>query len=255
MREERDGRLSGDGVPWAFVLDPAANVRALGEVQRRGLQAARDLVERALSRPEPRGGGYPGSSRVQRRPSGRSHPSRETSGLEELVAAWWEVASQVVAAIPSRADLGADSPERRGPSDAEGGAPLRPGSVIADLSETRVPSYWRVSTDTKGQLEGSPELWLRNRSTSAVDRIRLDIGDLVTGDGKVIEGRYLRLDPPELALPARSAQGVALTLLLDDALEPGIYRGVLQAEQAPRLCVVVELAVDSQDARIGSAEP
>jgi hypothetical protein len=41
----RDG--SGEQ-PWSSLFDPAANVRALGEIQRRGLQAAGELVDRLV---------------------------------------------------------------------------------------------------------------------------------------------------------------------------------------------------------------
>jgi hypothetical protein len=45
---DRETRQTASELPWAFVFDPLSNARALGEVQRRGLRAASDLVDRVL---------------------------------------------------------------------------------------------------------------------------------------------------------------------------------------------------------------
>lgn len=50
--ERRDGfgwGFGDGGVPWMSALDPAANARALGDIQRRGLRAASEIVERLVA--------------------------------------------------------------------------------------------------------------------------------------------------------------------------------------------------------------
>ena len=62
----------------------------------------------------------------------------------------------------------------------------------------------------------------------------------------LISAHCLRFDPPEPAeLPARTARGVVVTLSPERPFEPGIYRGVIQAEGAPNLSITFELTVQS----------
>ena len=59
MPEEHENSAPGDGLPWGFILDPAANRRALGDVQERGLRAARDLADGSSPRSPPPSGHPP----------------------------------------------------------------------------------------------------------------------------------------------------------------------------------------------------
>ena len=87
---------AGTGLPWAFVLDPAANAAALNEVQRRGLDAARRLIDRAIAGSDQAAtGGSP-------EPNGRRPPGEDTQQpelLAELIHCWTELTRQVLAKL------------------------------------------------------------------------------------------------------------------------------------------------------------
>jgi len=222
---DEHSRDPGERLPWGFVLDPAANARALGDVQRRGLEAARELVERVASTLNPPGGD----------PVARPSPARSTNGqnpvVGDLVQGWWEVAGRVLT-------------ELAGTPDPPPGRPAPEGRAEVDVNSGDRPAVWRIQAEPDGSLIGSGELWLRNPQPSPVGPLRLGVGDLRTPAGTLISSGCVVFEPAEAAeLPARSARGFVVSLDVENPLEPGAYRGVVQAEGAPRLWVPVELTV------------
>jgi len=230
---ERDDEKAtlGEGLPWGFVLDPAANVRALGDVQRRGLQAARELVDRAVSTIE-----HSGSSPATAPWSGaRSTGTEQKPPLADLMQAWLELAARVMAAVPA-----ADAAPSGGPEPPE-------GWITLDVTGEGRPTPWRLRADASGRLLVPAELWLHNPSPNRVGPIRPSVGELRASVGTLLGPGCLRFDPSgAIDLPARSARGFAGTLSVEDPLEPGTYRGLVQVEGAPNLWVTLEIAVTSQ---------
>ena len=217
----------GERLPWSFVLDPAANAKALGDVQRRGLEAAHELVERVASTIAPsEAGSGPGHANGSTDPATGQGPP-----IADLVQDWWEVAGRVLAELAA--------------GTSSSGGPLSPdGPVEVDVHAADRPTVWRVRSDPSGRLIVPGELWLRNRQPHPVGPLSLGVGDLRAPDGAVISAHCLRFDPPELAeLPARTARGVVVTLSPERPFEPGIYRGVVQAAGAPNLLITLEVTV------------
>jgi hypothetical protein len=228
-QDNKKGTL-GEGLPWGFVLDPAANVRALGDVQRRGLQAARELVDRVVATID-HSGSPPGPAWNGARSAG----TEEKAPLGDLMQAWWELAARVMAAVPP---TGSTPSSRPAPPE---------GSIEVDVTGGGLPLPWRLRADTSGRLLVPAELWLHNPSSHPVGPIRLSVGDLRASVGALLGPGRLRFDPPGvLDLPARSARGIVMTLSVGEPLEPGTYRGLLQADGAPNLWVTLEIAVRSE---------
>jgi hypothetical protein len=225
-----------EGLPWSFILDPAANVRALGDVQRRGLLAARELVDRVVSTIDPSGAPPSGAPSNGAPSSGAaSTGSEQNPPLGDLMQAWWELAARVLTAVPATYP---STSERMVPSE---------GSITVDLTSEGRPSPWRLQADASGEFLVPAELWLRNPSSHPMGPVRVSVGDLRASDGTALGSACLRFDPSAaVELPARSARGVILTLSLDEPLEPGTYRGVIQADGAPNLWVTLEIAVKSE---------
>jgi hypothetical protein len=228
--EHKKGALGG-GLPWGFVLDPAANARALGDVQRRGLQAARELVDRVLSTIDHSGEPAADSPLDDAASSG----PEKTPPLEDLIQGWWDLAAQVLTAMATAPGTGPGPSERPAPS-------ARP--ITVDVTSQGTPTLWRLRAASNGELAAPTELWLRNPSSLPVGPLRLSVGNLLASDGTPLGSSCLRFDPPEVELPARSARCVVPTLA-GQPLVPGTYRGVVQAEGAPNLWVTLDIAVES----------
>jgi hypothetical protein len=228
-QDNQKGTL-GEGLPWGFVLDPAANVRALGDVQRRGLQAARELVDRVVSTID-----HSGSPPDASRNGARSTGAEQKVPLGDLMQAWWELAARVMAAVPT---TGSTPSSRPAPGE---------GSIEVDVTGVSLPTPWRLRADTSGRLLVPAELWLHNPSSHPVGPIRLSVGDLRASVGTLLGPGCLRFDPSEVVdLPARSARGVVMTLSAGEPLVPGTYRGLVQADGAPNLWVTLEIAVERE---------
>jgi len=233
--DDHHERDPGRGLPWAFVLDPAANARALGDVQRRGLRAAQELVDRVVGSIDPAQESTTGS----RTNGSISNGAGPDAPFGDLVQACGELAAQVLAAMAGGSATVTNRPVP--------GAPER--SITVDVTEPARPVVWRLRSDSKGQLLAPVELWLHNPSATPVGPLRLRVGALQAADGAVVGGSCVQFDPEEVAeLPARSARGVEVALSVDEQLHPGTYRGLIQADGAPNVCVTLEIAVGDDTA-------
>ncbi|HXW33922.1 MAG TPA: hypothetical protein VEJ87_05035 [Acidimicrobiales bacterium] len=100
MSEENVTDRPSPSLPWAFVLDPAANAKALGEVQRRGLRAARELVDRVVASIDgpdaPFGPFGPfGANGASGFPAG----APQDLPLAEVIQVWWDLVARAIAAV------------------------------------------------------------------------------------------------------------------------------------------------------------
>ncbi len=240
MPEERRKGVPGGGVPWAFVLDPAANVRALGDVQRRGLQAARELVGRVVetidgSDPPPAFGPTNGAS-----PPG----SGAGTPLDQLIGVWWELGAQMLATLAAVPGAGSGPSPRSGPSQRSG---VPQGTVTVDVIAGAGAIGWHLEAEPDGRLRVPAELWLRNPTPEPVGPLRLTAGALLASDAKLIDARCIRFDPADIGvLPARSARGASVTLSFERPVAPDTYRGVVQAEGAAELCITLAVSVEDR---------
>ena len=229
---EEHSKAAGERLPWGFVLDPTANATALGDVQRRGLEAARELIERVASTIN-----HSGDERGVAHANGATGPEAgQSPPVGDFVQDWWEAAARLLT-------------ELAGGPGPPGGRTSSESTTEVDVHGTSRAPVWRVQADSNGRLMAPSELWLRNAQPRPVGPLRLSAGDLRAPDGALISAPCLRFDPVEVAeLPARSARGVAVTVCAEQPLEPGTYRGVVQAEGAPNLWITLELTVQSESA-------
>ena len=218
----------GERLPWSFVLDPAANTRALGDVQRRGLEAARELVERVASTIAPgdeQSG--PGPANGSRDPATGQGPP-----IAGLVEDWWEVAGRVLAGL-ARGHL---LPRWALPAGRRrrGGRPCR---RQADRVAGAERSQWSAHRP-RGALAPQPATASGGAALSRGGRPpgpRTEASSAPAACGSTL--------PEPAELPPRTARGVAVTLSPEGPMEAGIYRGVIQAEGAPNLSITLELTV------------
>ncbi len=231
MPEEHENSAPGDGLPWGFILDPAANGRALGDVQERGLRAARDLADRVIS----------SIGATERPPTGDLGngvgPSEAPPNdpIADLLRAWSEVGARVLAELTSGSGSRPDRAGRDAPA----------GGMAVDVNRQGPPTTWRLRADRRGLLLSAAELWLCNSRSHPVGPLGLGIGDLQSSKGSLVSSDHVRLDPSTVELPARCARALALTVSVDDPLEPAVYRGMLHADGAPQFGVMVELTVEN----------
>jgi hypothetical protein len=179
-------------------------MRAMADIQAEGLRAASELLERIL-RSEPDGH--------------ESRSSRSTSDYAALVDAWADLLRRIAAGLAQ---------------------PVEPGPVTVPVDSTGVgPLVSLTLPDSE-----STEVWLHNGTFSAVGPLFLRCGPLSASDGTVLDGAEVSFDPPEMAaLPPRSSRAVLVSVRANGAMPPGIYRGTIQADGAPRLWLPLEVEV------------
>jgi hypothetical protein len=219
-RADDDGTLAD--LPWASVFDPAVNVRALGEIQARGLRAAGDVVDRMVRAID----GDRASTTT--RPAAATTEDGE-SEAETLLASWSALLRQLMESLG-----GALS------DDAWSGAPS------FDLGEGR--SSGSLQLDVSGPGPVRSEVWVHNRTADDRGCLRLRCSDLLAHDGRLIPESEVGLEPVELPVPPRSSRGVEVTVDVptDAASTDGgaaIYRGSLLVERHPDLWLPVVVAV------------
>jgi hypothetical protein len=235
MRDQDDRREVDPLLPWSFVLDPAANARALGEVQRRGLRAARELVERVTStmdRPEHRG------QPLGRTPAdtGSDDPGARTpiDIYSQLVQGWWEfTASMVGAFLPNWSAEPSDYSE-----------PPRDTAPTVDVTRASGLDLWRLQVDPTGWVRRGGQLWLQNPSPDPIGGLFLSVSDLRADSGPAIGSSRVCLDPSSISvLSARSARSVLIELRPERRMAPGTHRGLLLIEGAIDLQIPIEIEV------------
>ena len=215
-------------LPWSFVLDPVANARAIGDVQRRGLHAARVLIDRVvanLDRLDDASGQGTASS---------GGSTEAADPMIDLVQAWSKVLSRTMGAF------GATATDDR----SDHAEPSPPHSTSIDLTGHGTGRPIRLDADEKGALRSAPHLELRNPSSEPVGPLQIHLGDLRSPDGELIPSPALHFEPASFeAVPPGEHRTVDLTLTSSTATEPGVYRGLLQIAGAPNVAVPVHLSV------------
>jgi hypothetical protein len=218
-----DGR--DRGLPWSSVLDPVANARALEQIQRRGVEASTELVERLVAMVD----GARGDE--ARDADGASSPRPSRADGFDIFGLWADVATRTLQAM-ARLSV----PDVATPSAPTGGAPW------VDVVSGRAHGTLTVPCDPTGDA-ATAELWLHNPSERVVGPLRLSVGDLRRPDGAVVPPGAVKLDPEMLELAPRSSRGVSASVDAAALLPPGRYRGLLLADGADEVAVAIELTV------------
>jgi hypothetical protein len=201
-----------------------ANLRALGDIQRRGLEAANLVIGRLLEQVD-HGGPLFGAEAPAARADGE--PSPNAGDMPDLFGQYASLMSSYVNTF-----LG--GPARPGAS-AGAGPPAPPSGLGADpLALPRAAPG--------GRSEG--ELWLHNRSGAAVIDVRVHCSDLRRHDGWAIASSAVRFEPDHLdELPDLTSRGIRVTADVPDDTPLGTYRGTVLAANLPELWLVVALEV------------
>ena len=224
MGEQRDDRRDdcgepGDGVGgpgWAALLDPVQGARALGEIQRRGLRAAGELVDRLITAVD-------GDAVEPETPTGGGAGPAPGSPSVELVRVWLDLVQRGLGLV----------------SGAPGASPT--GVATADLGAGTTTGTVRIRLDVRGR--GATEVWLHNGTAEPIDGLALHCGELRAADGGTLPATALRFDPPELdELPARSSRGIVVEADAA-ATASGTYRGVILLAGAPDVWLPLEVTV------------
>ena len=213
-----DPEHSTNGSDPLSSFDTMANLRALGEVQRRGLEAANQVIGRLVEQTERSaplfGAEPPGGGSSQAGSSG--DPFAQFADLmRSAVAAMFDAVS--------------------GGASASASPAAAPEGISTDA----------LSLDPVGPgASASGELWLHNRSGADVGGVRLHCGDLRTHDGWAIPADHVTFAPDgEFDLPDRTSRGIGVTVSVGVEAVPGVYRGTVLAANLPDVWLPVELVV------------
>jgi hypothetical protein len=215
----------GDGAvgeaPWASVFDPDANLRAVGEIQARGFQAASEVVDRFVRLASKTGGANVGQSSSEVEHNG-SKQTRESLGLDvdRLVSSWESLMGRLVQSL-------------RGSS--------APGFPTLDLTIT--DSYGVLSLQAVPGGRACSEVWLHNGGPKDLGEVKLRCSDLLRHDGGVVAAHSVGFEPDVVAMPARSSRGVCVEVDVAEDLPAGAYRGTLLAHGHPDVWLPVVLNV------------
>jgi hypothetical protein len=259
------------------MLDPAANARALGDIQRRGLRAAGELVDRLVGgadgerharQPTSAGPtGTPGPAGAESddgTPSGSYPASGASSPTSDLVQVWVDLFRRGLQAVTeTTARGGALMPGGAQTATADLGTGSTTGTVHVEVDDVgwgdvgpRAPDDDDQSAQAagdRGGRRGSAEIWLHNGTGAPIGGLRLHCGDLRAHDGATVPTDALRFDPPSLdELPARSSRGVVVETRVDGDVAPGTYRGVILVAGAPEVWLPIDVTV--ADGSVGRSE-
>ncbi len=208
-------------------------------MQRRGLLAANELVERLVrsvdgDRDSPAG---PHDTSAGEAALHRDAAAPSAGGLtDDLVRLWVEVV---------RLGLDTFGPllTRAGPGGPEGdarGATLDVATA-ASTGVVRVSVVPPAPSSDGGTDRAGAEVWLHNGSAADYSDVALHCGDLRASDGAVLPAASVRFDPSVVDLPARSSRGVAVSVGAD--VPPGTYRGVVLAAGVPDAWLPIEVVM------------
>lgn len=213
--------------PWSSLLDPAANARAIGEVQAQGLRAAGELVERFARLVD----GDPGQQKGTDDPSGEGADPPPGGDLGRLVEVWLDLLQRT-----------ADSFGRVSDRPRPGAAGT--ARVDVDVTDGSASGGVRMTADRLGTLVGEPvEVWLHNSTNAPVGPIALHCGPLLSGEGSAL-GAVVTFHPEGVAeLPPRSSRGIAMVIGPGAELAIGSYRSLVQATGAAAVWLPLEVVV------------
>ena len=202
-------------------FDSLAGLRALGDIQRRGLEAANLVISRLVA---PDAGG-PLFGAEPPRPGGAD--AGPAAAAPDLAAQYAAMATSFLGAL-----AGAAAPA------SDGGAPrgaAPPSGLWAD--PLALPA-----TVAGGRSEG--ELWVHNRSGDVVADVRIHCGDLRSPDGWAVPAARVTFAPGTIdELPDLTSRGVRAQVEVPADTPPGTYRGTVLAANLPDVWMVVELEV------------
>ena len=253
----RDG--SGEQ-PWSSLFDPAANVRALGDIQRRGLRAAGELVDRLVGDADGRaattsaddgdtGEDYLGHGDGHRAHGAHARPDGSPA-TAQLFQVWVDVLQRGLQAVTDATVTAVAPTSANGHRSAtvDLGAGLTTGTVRIDAAGGDGGRRGDVEDGRSGDGRAEAEVWLHNGTAEPRADVSLHCGDLRAHDGSLLPAGAVRFDPDRVGeLPARSSRGVVVSAVLHADQPAGVYRGVILATGVPDAWLPLEIVVDGTE--------
>jgi hypothetical protein len=221
--------------PLGSPLDSMANLRLLGEVQRRGLEAANLVIARLTERTNATSAG----------PAGTAGPDQAAvPNGSDPVTAMTETFVSSMAAM-----MAALSPESWSPGAVPGtGSSARPGSSSGtgsssgDTAAAASPEVLHASGAAGETVE--VDVWLHNYTDELAAGIELRSTGLLSAGGAVLSADRVHTRPEHpVDLSAESSRMVQLCVDLPADTPPGRYRGVVAASHLADLWLVLDLDV------------
>jgi hypothetical protein len=240
---DRPDNRNDDRRPASWLV-PATGVQALVDVQRRGLLAAGDLVDRLIRSVD--GDGDERGGRREDVPAGaaaarpQGGPSPAVGATEDLMRLWVDVVRLGLDAFGQFLAPGAGAGVRTGQASVDLATGASTGVVRLEVVR-RSPSS---DADGGRAVGGGVEVWLHNGTGQAYAGLALHCGDLRASDGGALPSTTVQFDPHVLDLPARSSRGVVVSV--DADVPPATYRGVILATGVPDVWLPIEVAVAAQ---------
>jgi hypothetical protein len=194
-------RPTDPGLP----LDAVANLRLLGEVQRRGLEAANQVIARLTERTNAAGTG----------PAGANGSNQMTAMTEAFVESLATAVSAMApgARVPSAPSAGHD-----------------PGTPEV------------LSARGVAGAEIGVELWVHNYTDDPATAIEIHLTDLIRADGALLSSTCVSVRPDQpFDLSAASSRSVRLTIATPPDAAAGRYRAIVTAAHLADLWLVLEL--------------
>jgi hypothetical protein len=262
----------GGESPWLSLLDPSANAAALGDIQRRGLRAAGELVDRLIgavdgdtpqdpgtggappSPTEPTHGDGAGANGTDGAPPGTlRRPLAPGVPSADLLHAWVDLFQRGLQAMAAVARTnGGLAPGGESIATADVGRGTATGAVRLTIRGGGSDDRPGASDERAGGSDGpsgrsgSTEVWLHNGTSEPMLGLRLHSADLRSHDGSTLPASCIGFDPPSLdELPARSSRGVLVVADVGADVPGGVYHGVLLVAGAPDVWLPVIVTVAS----------
>ncbi len=190
-------------------LDSVANLRLLGEVQRRGLEAANQVIARLTERTNAAG---PGAAR-----------SGGDDQMTAMADAFVESVSAAMATMTPMVDR------------------IQPSTTVQS-GEPDSPEVLRAQGAPGEQVD--VQLWMHNYTDALAQGIEIHLSELVRARGDRLSPRCVTLRPDHpFDLSAASSRSVQLTVDLATDVPPGRYRGIVTASHLADLWMVLEVEV------------
>jgi hypothetical protein len=199
-------------------FDAIANLKLLGEVQRRGLEAANLIIARLTER------------------TNASDVSTAPTGQQDQMTAIADAFIESVSAVATAMSLDPGSVDR-----APNAQPDRAG-LPGVLSARVAPGE---STDA--------QLWMHNYTDDLATGIEIHLTDLIASHGSRLSAGCVSLQPDQpFDLTPASSRSVTMTIDLPPDTPIGRYRGVLTAAHLADLWLVLDVDVYEADSGPGS---
>lgn len=208
-------------MPWADAFDPAANLRALGEIQQRGLQAAGDLVDRMVKAVD----GDENGDSPREGPRGASG----TSDVDRLFEVWSDLFRRSVQAMVQPFAAGAV------PNFTSTDAAISVDGGVTAGAAIRLVA---------GAQSTTSELFLHNPTLHDVHGLHVHCSGLWAHDGTALAGGVVFAPHDVDVLHARSSRGVTVSTMSNGTAAPGAYRGIVLVTGVPDAWLPIEVVVE-----------